>query len=469
MILISGQHPHIASRQSKAKHPRMVNPVDIPLRLSEEEREILKVLNAALRVSEYTDDVDSYRLRRSNVDETCKRSMIEFFTTMTGMMLAGGLIPKDVKEALSKGGMKVTHVEPMLQRSFEIGRRFKQLNPREMPEYGKLLMILQDARRTNMFAEPPTPIITVGTALGALKEKFFADKTALDVATDPMPPCKDAKAAAAAKIIDAVESPDFKSIFERCIKSISDHKSFIKSCTEPIDLLLKWLEVIAAKGPSIDIVSGKGGACFTHSHTTHCQYVKESLTLWKIIQRDIFDFWQCVERDMIIDASGCNYRFVDTGQGFHRMSEAPKSYHRMSKAIAEAESAMGGKWVGIKVVHLGDRDVPNPLVFIDKYTVIPRLLNPVVRTIEALDAIFDPSQLEEHPGIRNFLRGKYGSSSDLKAVILQDFFRFAFDGSGDDGGSCIDGRLTSAWNWCSLLHKKHYFDAFTLTGFLGFD
>jgi hypothetical protein len=32
-----------------------------------------------------------------------------------------------------------------------------------------------------------------------------------------------------------------------------------------------------------------------------------------------------------------------------------------------------------------------------------------------------------------------------------------------------DGRLTSAWNWCSVIEKKPYYNIFLLTGFQGFD
>ena len=38
-----------------------------------------------------------------------------------------------------------------------------------------------------------------------------------------------------------------------------------------------------------------------------------------------------------------------------------------------------------------------------------------------------------------------------------------------DAGSCIDGRLTSAWHWCSQLPTKPFFAVFKLAGFTSFD
>ena len=123
--------------------------------------------------------------------------------------------------------------------------------------------------------------------------------------------------------------------------------------------------------------------------------------------------------------------------------------------------------MGSSVVHLGDHNVPNALMFIDKYNQVSRILNPVVITVDRL------SELYAKPDLKLFVDQIFGSLENLRMEILTDFFRFAFDGSGADNffdaGSCIDGRLTSAWNWCSLINKKRFYPIFLLTGFASFD
>mgnify|MGYP006288083809 CR=1 FL=1 len=88
--------------------------------------------------------------------------------------------------------------------------------------------------------------------------------------------------------------------------------------------------------------------------------------------------------------------------------------------------------------------------------------------LENLERLYD-----EDNGIRLFVDEGFGGVDKLRKDILYDFFRCAFDGSGADNfydaGSCIDGRLTSAWNWCSQLAEKPFYPIFRLTGFIGFD
>ena len=130
---------------------------------------------------------------------------------------------------------------------------------------------------------------------------------------------------------------------------------------------------------------------------------------------------------------------------------------------------------------------------------VPRILGPIVSCLENLEKI-----CEKDKGVRKMVDVGFGGVDKLRKVsravvlkvywcylarlntvlicvylavciqdILYDFFRSAFDGSGADNfydaGSCIDGRMTSAWNWCSQLPEKPYYAIFKLTGFTGFD
>ena len=195
---------------------------------------------------------------------------------------------------------------------------------------------------------------------------------------------------------------------------------------------------------------------------------------------------------LIVDAADTRYRLTDTGQGLNRMQGAPRIANAMSQILHKVHREVQGQWIGSSVVHLGDQcvprracvpriaaahalffvvlsnsNVPNALNFIDKYTQVGRILRPIVTCIEKIDSLM------ANPGLRAYLESSFGGTDRLKKVILCDFFRHGFDGSGADNsfdaGSCIDGRLTSAWNWCSKIAKKSYFPVFQLTDFMGFD
>jgi len=134
------------------------------------------------------------------------------------------------------------------------------------------------------------------------------------------------------------------------------------------------------------------------------------------------------------------------------------------------------------------------LHFIDKYNQVPRILNPMVLAIEGIDRIARdpfifkyiedcfgginvlkkstyPTPPEAHPILKDPSLSvdilQYIRRQELIPAILADFFKHAFDGSGADSyfdaGSCIDGRLTSAWNYANTISKKIYYPIFQMT------
>ncbi|TFK78571.1 hypothetical protein K466DRAFT_606861, partial [Polyporus arcularius HHB13444] len=212
------------------------------------------------------------------------------------------------------------------------------------------------------------------------------------------------------------------------------------------------------------IKTGKGGARLTHDHQKQYAYVLQSLTLWREILHDMFHLWTLAEQDLL--SENVPYRLRDTGQGLNRVQAAPKTSRMMHAILNRAQRSIGS-WVGSSVIHMGDHNVPNALMFIDKYSQVYRILLPICNTLSQI-----PS-LAENPALRSYIEDEWGSTEGLSREILADFFRHGFDGSGAgnyfDAGSCIDGRLTSAWNWCSTLEKKRFFPVFLLTGFIGFD
>ena len=134
---------------------------------------------------------------------------------------------------------------------------------------------------------------------------------------------------------------------------------------------------------SLAIRSGRGGARLSHDHARQYAYVIQSLALWREILHgapsfrlsvfsmiftvphptDMFHLWSLAEQDLLSETVG--YRLRDTGQGLNRVQAAHKTSRMMHAILNRAQKSLGG-WVGSSVIHMGDHNVPNALMFIGK-------------------------------------------------------------------------------------------------------
>lgn len=453
----------------------------IPLRLSLGERKYLRLLDAALQVSEYTDKIDTIGFGLSKTKRIVSQ-IRELCAILSGLVLSA-----DYKLGQSlftdRDFQKNEH---FYQDIFELGRRHKIMNPDKMrTTYGKLIYLLQDSQspevKDMLNFTCVKPIKTVHSVLeehgaaGLLRDdlityatmEIYSDgRTRREVQKDIKTKERAIEMLSARYQCDGLSQEKVR----QCLYSIGDNHAFLRTNRDPCDRMIAYLKQffhptqVTNPKHSLAIRSGKGGARLSHDHAKQYAYVLQSLTLWREILHDMFRLWSLTEQDLLSEV--VPYRLRDTGQGLNRVQAAPKTLRMMHTILQRAQRSVGS-WVGSSAIHMGDHNVPNALMFIDKYSQIYRILLPICNTLHHIPTI------TEKPALRSYVDDEFGSDEGCILEILTDFFRHGFDGSGADNffdaGSCIDGRLTSAWNWCAQLEKKRYFPVFLLTGFVGFD
>eukprot|EP00178_Gracilaria_changii_P018050 TRINITY_DN513_c0_g2_i1.p1 TRINITY_DN513_c0_g2~~TRINITY_DN513_c0_g2_i1.p1 ORF type:complete len:621 (+),score=90.01 TRINITY_DN513_c0_g2_i1:91-1953(+) len=456
----------------------------IPLRLSQSERKILRLVEAALKVSEYTDVVDVLATSRMKTRQRIHAQIRDLCSILTGLAVAmdynkGQKLVKDRDFADNQA---------FFQAAFEIARRHKVANPEKSRDtYGKLIHMLQDSVNNEIERllefSCVKPLVTVTSYLEERGGLELLDDPLIEKATAEIIPDgksrrtvqREIQAKEHAVSVLAKRYKNGRMLDEdevrRCLYSIGDNNAYLRAARDPCDMMIKYLhsyfkpERPADKRDSIAITEGVAGARLTHDHVRQFRYVFQSLALWREVCHEMYRLWYLSEKDLLDSKNP--YHLRNTGQGLNRVQAAPSVSRAMYEILNTVQRRVG-RWVGSSVVHLGDYNVPNALTFIDKYAQVQRILGPLTTCIRRIGEI-----AADDKSIHKYITDTFGGVEPARKLILRDFFRHAFDGSGASdwfsAGSCIDGRLTSAWNWCSDIEKKTYWPLFLLTGFTGFD
>ncbi|KAG5492838.1 hypothetical protein JKF63_01418 [Porcisia hertigi] len=452
----------------------------IPLRLSPQERKVQRLMRGIILASSYTDKVDS----ASSLKHKNREMLIvkELTNVLTGLIV--GLDMRKAAPFMRDHEFRPYQGE--ISAAIEMCRRYKMMNPDLLrTDYVKFLYMIQDAVQNDMAREAlgfnvVKELVTVGRYCKAHNIKNILQDAELPHCITPVPFIKDrevlnrclrSKDVAVGKLVShyARQHGLQEDKVEVVVRSLNDANCFSNDNVETSERLLELLRqhftpTSCTELTSLAIDEGADGSRLTHNHRMQYIFVLQSLSLWKNICRNMYILWAIAEEDMLNPNE--KYELRMTGQGLQRVQKAPNLYRAIQRILQETKEELG-EWVGSERIHLGDDQVPNAFHFIDKYGQVSRIIIPILRTIDYVDHL---KQNAEHAA---YLREVWGGAEQAKRAILRDFFRHGFDGSGgdnmDDAGSCIDGRLTSAWNWCNNIRFKAFYPLFLFSGFSSFD
>ena len=465
----------------------------IPLRLTPQERKRQRLVRASVSACDYTDRVDviAYASKSDGTSsptaaqaQRLKTMLSELFHLLLGMYVSDSSIEESVEMCCESD---ITEASDMVVSLFELSRRYKIMNPEVMrTDYGKLLHIVQDCTRGTVAEQlglgKLKPIVTVASRAQELGLQDLLEDPLLALATTPVPRLptigelnralrtKDRTVTAMLRKYARLHPNVPEADIEVLVRSIDDANCFIRDNADTITEMIVILEEHfdpnrAEPGLALAIHEGDEGSRLTHEHSKQYYFVKQSLTLWRNITRHLYKLWLLMEKDFLDE--DIEYSLEDTGQGANRKQQAPSLYQAMEDVLNATKADCKPYWIGSDRVHMGDHQVPNGFVFIQKYSQISAIINPILCTLRQIDTIVKDKDHHE------YVHAVWSNPLQLKKAILCDFFRHGFDGSGGDNdmdaGSCIDGRLTSAWHWCSELKTKPFYPVFLLAGFSSFD
>ncbi|CAO0800358.1 unnamed protein product [Mucor circinelloides] len=395
----------------------------VPLRLDAEERQFLRLLDAALNVSEYTDKIDI--ISYSNKAKRIVAQIRDLCCIISGLLVAGDY--KTGAQLFAKNHIRDN--EEIFQRIFEVGRRHKIMNPEKMrSNYGKLMYMLMDS----VIPEVKdylgfSCVIPIKTVYDFLKSRESVDvlhddnivlatrEISSDMKTREQIDAEVQRKQYAIQAICEKHANEniSKEEIERCLLSMSDNNAFLKANRDPCDKMLKYLSKYFTPtkhdhGYSLAISAGRHGHRLTHSHATQYTYVHQSVTLWREIMNEMFLLWSMADEDLISPSA---YRLTNTGQGLQRIQPCPNVSRVIHKILNRAHKKCGS-WVGSSVVHLGDKNVPNSFMFIDKYNQVARILTPIVSTLDKLEA------LQHDPEVAAYVTNEFGGIEQCRKDIL---------------------------------------------------